>query len=84
MKPSLSQEGDTVHVDGVKEEEESWRMEETLYMWMEESSLDASRILPERDTPTLVKLGQRLFSVSGTAGSAWQQCSDRHKFVFSD
>ena len=25
-------------------------------MWMEESSLDASRILPDRETPTLVKL----------------------------
>ena len=27
-------------------------------MWIEESSLEARRILPDKDTPTLVKLHQ--------------------------
>ena len=31
-------------------------LESGTNMWMEESSLDASRILPDRETPTLVKL----------------------------
>ena len=34
--------------------DEQFKMETN--MWMDESSLDARRILPDRETPTLVKL----------------------------